>query len=111
MILEGRVAIVTGAGSGIGRAGALMMAREGATIISADRDSAAGEATAEAITAAGGHAQAIPTDVSDDAAQDRLIAETMAGYVLPAVLILAGIWILVRQYVHDESPSDKLKSG
>ena len=40
-----------------------------------------------------------------------LIAETMAGYVLPAVLILAGIWILVRQYVHDESPSDKLKSG
>ncbi|MEP0325036.1 SDR family NAD(P)-dependent oxidoreductase [Bauldia litoralis] len=80
MILEGRVAIVTGAGSGIGRAGALMMAREGATIISADRDSAAGEATAEAITVAGGHAQAIPTDVGDDAAQDRLIAETMAAH-------------------------------
>ncbi len=40
-----------------------------------------------------------------------LIAEAMAGYVIPVVLILAGIWILVRQRVHSETPSDKLKSG
>ncbi|MCP4418751.1 MAG: hypothetical protein GY805_19205 [Chloroflexi bacterium] len=39
-----------------------------------------------------------------------LIAETMAGYVVPAVLILAGIWILARQFIHRESPSDQLKS-
>ncbi|MCP4418465.1 MAG: hypothetical protein GY805_17745 [Chloroflexi bacterium] len=40
-----------------------------------------------------------------------LIAEAMAGYVVPAVLILAGIGILVRQRVHGETSSDKLKSG
>ncbi len=39
-----------------------------------------------------------------------LLAEEMAGYIVPAMLILAGIWILVRQRVHGETPSDKLKS-
>ncbi len=80
MILEGRAAIVTGAGSGIGRAGALIMAREGAAIVVADRDPAAGEATAQAIAEAGGRALAIATDVGDDAAQEHLIAETMDVY-------------------------------
>ncbi len=40
-----------------------------------------------------------------------LIASAMVGYVVPVVLILAGIWILVRQRVHGETPSNKLKSG
>ncbi len=39
-----------------------------------------------------------------------LLAEEMVGYVVPAMLILVGIWILVRQRVRDEPPSDKLKS-
>ncbi|MPT21732.1 MAG: SDR family NAD(P)-dependent oxidoreductase, partial [Starkeya sp.] len=43
MILKDKIAIVTGAGSGIGRAGALAMAREGAHVIVADRDGASGE--------------------------------------------------------------------
>ncbi|MCP5094018.1 MAG: hypothetical protein GY943_00540 [Chloroflexi bacterium] len=40
-----------------------------------------------------------------------LITTAIAGYVIPIVLILAGIWVLVRQRVQGESPSDKLKSG
>ncbi len=40
-----------------------------------------------------------------------LIASAMVGYVVPVMLILAGIWILVRQRVHGETPSNKLKNG
>jgi NAD(P)-dependent dehydrogenase (short-subunit alcohol dehydrogenase family) len=80
MILQGRVAIVTGAGSGIGRAGALLMAKEGATVVVADRDAAAGEATVEAIAAAGGRSVAVQTDVAKDAELDRLIEQTLAAF-------------------------------
>jgi NAD(P)-dependent dehydrogenase (short-subunit alcohol dehydrogenase family) len=80
MILEGRVAIVTGAGSGIGRAGALIMAKEGAAVVVADRDAAAGEATVEAIGKAGGRALAVPTDVGKDGDLDRLVEQTLAAF-------------------------------
>lgn len=77
MLLKDRIAIVTGAGSGIGRAGALMMGREGAVVIVADRDAAAGEAAAGAVRAAGGRAEAMTTDVADDAQIERLIGMTL----------------------------------
>ena len=77
MILEGRVAIVTGAGSGIGFAGALAMAREGAQVIVADRSRERSEAAAAAIRAEGLHAEARPADVGDDAALAGLIAGTI----------------------------------
>ncbi len=80
MILEGRVAIVTGAGSGIGRAGALAMAHEGAALVVADRDVRAGEATASAIVARGRRAVAIETDVADPAALARLVREAIEIY-------------------------------
>jgi NAD(P)-dependent dehydrogenase (short-subunit alcohol dehydrogenase family) len=77
MILRERVAVVTGAGSGIGAAGARLMAREGAAVIVADRDAAAGEATVRAILDAGGTAVARQTDVGDEAALGRLVGETL----------------------------------
>ena len=80
MILDGRVAIVTGAGSGIGKAGALIMAREGAAVVVADRDPEAGAATAAAIGAAGGRALAVAADVGDETALEQLVARTQQTY-------------------------------
>jgi NAD(P)-dependent dehydrogenase (short-subunit alcohol dehydrogenase family) len=80
MILGGRVAIVTGAGSGIGRAGAEILAREGATVVVADRNSEAGEETAERIVRSDGKALAIATDVGDDAQLEHLVGRTLAEF-------------------------------
>ena len=76
MILENRVAIVTGAGSGIGRAGAEIMAREGALVVVADRNAESGEDTVRRIAEAGGRAENRPTDVTDDRALAKLIDGT-----------------------------------
>jgi NAD(P)-dependent dehydrogenase (short-subunit alcohol dehydrogenase family) len=73
MILKDKIAIVTGAGSGIGRAGAKAMAREGAIVTIADRSAEAGEEAAAEIRGAGGRAEALATDVGQDAAIERLI--------------------------------------
>ncbi|RVC48375.1 SDR family oxidoreductase, partial [Mesorhizobium sp. M4B.F.Ca.ET.088.02.2.1] len=80
MILKDRIAVVTGAGSGIGRAGAMIMGREGATVVIADRDRAAGEAAASDIRQAGGRAEAVATDVGDDAAVEALISGTLGRH-------------------------------
>jgi NAD(P)-dependent dehydrogenase (short-subunit alcohol dehydrogenase family) len=80
VVLERRVAIVTGAGSGIGRAGAEILAREGAAVVIADRNGTAGEETAQGIEAAGGRALAVETDVGDDAAVERLVARTVEEF-------------------------------
>ncbi|MEW9835149.1 SDR family NAD(P)-dependent oxidoreductase [Mesorhizobium marinum] len=68
MILEGRTAIVTGGGSGIGRAGSIAMAREGATVVVTDRDPAAAAATVGLIANEGGRAEPVQLDVTDDRA-------------------------------------------
>jgi NAD(P)-dependent dehydrogenase (short-subunit alcohol dehydrogenase family) len=75
MRLEGRVASITGAGSGMGREAALLFAREGAMILASDIDAAAAKATAEAVRAEGGEAHGVAADVSDPAAVERLYAE------------------------------------
>lgn len=64
MRLEGKVALVTGAGSGIGRATALLFAREGAKVLVVDVNTAAGKETVDQIAAAGGQAAFAHADVS-----------------------------------------------
>lgn len=63
--LDGRVALVTGAGEGIGRACALALAASGAQVFVNDKNDLTGEDTAETIRSAGGHAHFITADVSD----------------------------------------------
>jgi NAD(P)-dependent dehydrogenase (short-subunit alcohol dehydrogenase family) len=77
-LVEGKVALVTGAGSGIGRATALAFAREGANVAVCDRDRPAGEHTARLITEGGGTAEFHEADVSDDD-QVRGMVEAVVG--------------------------------
>lgn len=68
--LAGKVALITGAGTGIGRATALLFVREGAKVVVADLDATSGEETARL---AGNGAIAIPTDVTDPDSLERAI--------------------------------------
>jgi len=74
--LSGRVAIVTGASRGIGRAIAQQLARQGALVIGAARGDNA-RATVDEIVASGGRAEAAPLDVTDADASSRLVKETL----------------------------------
>jgi NAD(P)-dependent dehydrogenase (short-subunit alcohol dehydrogenase family) len=76
----GKVAVVTGAGSGIGRASALALAREGARVVVADRAAGDGEETARQIATAGGEALFAHVDVTDADGVEALIARTVATY-------------------------------
>src|SRR2546423_11532054 len=71
--LQGQKALVTGATSGIGRAVALQLARDGAEVIVHGRDAARGAETVESITAAGGRARFVGADLSDPADLQRLV--------------------------------------
>jgi len=73
MTLQGRVALVTGGGNGIGHATALAFASAGASVAVVDIDKAAAERTAGAISAAGHPSLAVPADVGDVAAIDQMV--------------------------------------
>lgn len=76
-LLAGQVAIITGAGQGIGGASALLFGKEGASVVVSDLDGAKGEDIARQIIAAGGKAIAVQGDVTDLAFPDRLIGATI----------------------------------
>ncbi len=93
MQFEGKVVIVTGASSGIGRAAALAFAREGAKVAIADKDKPSGQRVAEEARGSGGEAEAIAVDVSVESEVRALIEAVMDRWSRLDVLVNnAGIY-------------------
>lgn len=87
MKLEGRTALITGAGSGIGRAIALLFVSEGARVIVNDVNREAAEVTLEAMDAARERASVLQADVSDSAAVGRMFAEVAQRFGALDILV------------------------
>ena len=87
MRLEGKSAIVTGAGSGIGKATACRFAAEGATVICAELNRDSNEATVAEIRTAGGRAEAVETDVTRDEDVANLMARSFSAVERVDILI------------------------
>ena len=85
--LKGRPALVLGGGGGLGKAAALALAREGASIVIADIDPAAVAASVRAIADAGGKAHGIVWDLADIASIDARVAEAETRFGPPLVLV------------------------
>ncbi|HLX26483.1 MAG TPA: SDR family oxidoreductase [Candidatus Cybelea sp.] len=79
MRFSGKTCVVTGGGSGIGRATCLQMAQEGGYVVVADLDLASAQATADAITKAGGTAIAAQADVGSSAAVQAVVQKAVAN--------------------------------
>ncbi len=80
MRMQNRAGIVTAAASGMGRAGTLLLAREGAKVCVVDRDAAGAEKVAEEIRAAGGTAFAIGADLRDMAAAEDIVTQAVSQF-------------------------------
>src|ERR687888_186625 len=78
--LQDQVALITGAGSGMGRATAIVFAKEGAKVAVVDINESAGKETVEKITAAGGEAIFVSSDVSKVRDAQRMIETTLQTY-------------------------------
>lgn len=79
-LVDGKIALVTGGGSGIGRATALTFAREGAKVVVADVVVAGGEETVRLIKAAGGEASFVKADMAKAAEVEALVQKAVATY-------------------------------
>jgi 3-oxoacyl-[acyl-carrier protein] reductase len=96
MRFNGKIAIVTGAGQGIGEAYAKALAREGAAVVVADINGEKGRAVAAEITSEGGRATFVETDVSSPESADELAARTVSefggiDYLINNAAIFAGM--------------------
>ena len=101
--LEGKVAVVTGAGGGLGRAMSIRFAEEGAAVICQDLDEAAMKATVDAITGAAGRAMPWACDVTDSAAIEEMFETATGNMGLVNVLVnCAGV---------DRTPGDGSGEG
>jgi len=87
MKLEGKTALITGAGKGIGRAIALRFAGEGASVVIAEIDEGAGQAVAQEVTSAGGKALFVKTDVTQEAQVKAAIDRSVAAFGRMDILV------------------------
>jgi NAD(P)-dependent dehydrogenase (short-subunit alcohol dehydrogenase family) len=93
MRLKNKVAIITGGGSGMGRAACLRFADEGAAVVVADIDESAARAVGEEVTAAGGRALALRVDVARAVDVEAMVAEAEAAFEGVDILYNnAGYW-------------------
>lgn len=90
MMLDGKIAVITGAGPGLGRTLAVLMAREGADVAVAARSAGTLETTADLVRFEGRDALAVPTDISDPARAARLAETVTAHYGRVDVLVNAA---------------------
>lgn len=93
--VDGKVTIITGAGMGMGRAHALLLAREGARVVVTDVDSNAGEETVQLVLGAGGEARFLKHDVTDELSWQEVMRHVDDAYARVDVLVNnAGILLL-----------------
>jgi NAD(P)-dependent dehydrogenase (short-subunit alcohol dehydrogenase family) len=104
-VLADRVAIVTGAGHGIGRATALALAAAGADVAAVDIDKAAAETTAAAVTGLGRKGLALATDVGEVAAIDGMVNAVVATFGRVDVLV-NNAGVTRRAYIMDLTEAD-----
>lgn len=106
MKLEGKVAIITGAASGVGKAIAELYAKEGAHVVICDMNKEAATSTADAITKDGGHALAVEANVSKQQDIDNLFEQTLEKFGTVDIIVNnAGI---MDNFVPVENITDEL---
>lgn len=104
--LEGKVALVTGAGSGIGKAAALTLGRAGAIVVAMSRTAKEVEKTAAEIEAAGGKAMALAADTSDDGQMKALMAQVIGAHKRLDIVVanagINGVWAPIENLKPEE---------
>jgi NAD(P)-dependent dehydrogenase (short-subunit alcohol dehydrogenase family) len=106
MKLHGRVALITGGSSGIGRATALLFAREGAAVAIAGRDPERGAGVRGELQASGARALFVAADVTSPAECDRAVAETLATFGRLDILVNNAGVILRERTVVETTPEE-----
>lgn len=115
--VQNRVAIVTGAGSGIGEASAIRLAEEGAKVVCADINEASAQKTANEIVASGGVAHAFAIDISDSVRCNAIVADTVTKYGSIDILVnnagvnLPGVFHEVSDEIIDKTLSVNVKGA
>ena len=106
MEFEDKVALVTGAGSGIGKATAIRLAEGGASVVAISRTLEEVEATRDEIVAKGGKALAVDADISDEAGMAKVIDATIAAYKRLDIVVanagVNGVWAPIEELKPEE---------